>query len=114
MKHLKTFPWSGLVLLLLTLVASNWVVDVIRGWIGRSFPQSGSVMGMLIAFVVFVVSIYFLYHYRKSFLGVRTLQQVKTGQSKCLVMFLSIPDAEPENWQFPITIYVVIFDHDPY
>jgi len=53
---------------------------------------------------IFTGAFLLLYHYRKSFLGIRSLQQVKTRSLEGLILLLSTPNHVPERFSFPITI----------
>lgn len=104
MKQLKEFPWPSIIPLLLTIVASNWFADAFIKLMDKKLSVSGDDWTILISLVLFVISILWLYHYRKSFLGIRTLQQVKTKASRALILFLSTPNPEPESYSFPMKI----------
>lgn len=104
MKQLKKFPWCSIIPLILAIVASNWIAGAFIKLMDKKLSVSGDGWTILISLVLFVISILWLYHYRKSFLGIRTLQQVKTRASRALILLLSTPDPEPEAYSFPMKI----------
>ncbi len=107
-KQLKKFPFVGLIPLLLTLITSSWVADGLKGealfsgW--HPVFEQWRIHTVLTSLVLFFLSFMWLYHYRRSFIGVRTLQQIKTTPCKALVLMVSKPNFGPLKKIFPLRI----------
>ena len=108
MKKIKKFPWKGITLLILSILTGSWVADGLKGeslfieW----FPvlEEWKLLITGIIFVLFIFSVLGLYHYRKEFLGFRTLEQVQTKPHTCLILLFSYPNIVPQSFSFPLKI----------
>jgi hypothetical protein len=104
MKYLRGFPWIGLFPLILAIVTGNWLAEAIQPFLTRIPFLRDNLLASIIFLVLLVSSIIWIYHHRKSFLGIRSLQQVKTRSLEGLILLLSTPNHVPERFSFPITI----------
>lgn len=104
MRRLKEFPWFGIIPLLLAIVSSEWLAEILKYWLIKIPFLRNELLLLVMSIALFLISIFLLYHYRKSFLGIRTLQQVKTRPLKALIILLSTPRPCPADYSFPITI----------
>lgn len=107
-KRVKKFPWRGISLLFLSILTGSWVADGLKGeaLFSEWFPVlkewrlliTGDVL------VLFIASVLGLYHYRKEFLGFRTLEQVQTKPHTCLILLFSTPNIVPDSFAFPLKL----------
>ena len=102
--------WIGIILLLLTILTGSWLADGIKGealfsdWFPVFIEWKWRTLTISLSLVLFVVPVIWLYRYRKIFLGVRTLEQIKTRAHPCLILLLSTPNIVPANLSFPLNI----------
>ena len=109
MKSIKHFPWLGLLPLILTLITSSWLADGIKGeaLFSEWFPPLAKWRFYITigSGVLFVISVLWLYNFRKVFLAVRTLEQLNVCKPHaCLILLLSTPNLKPDSFHFPVTI----------
>ncbi len=104
MKLIKEFPWWGLIPLTLTVITGNWLADEMKFLINETILSKSKILTLVVSTIIFVISLLWLYSYRKSFLGIRTLQEVKMRPMEGLIILLSTPTPEPETYSFPMTI----------
>jgi hypothetical protein len=109
MPKLKKIPLVGIIALLSTIVTGSWVADGLKGeaLFSEWFPilREWKLLAILGALTLFIISLIWLYNYRKIFLAVRTLEQLHTCKPHaCLIMLLSTPNIVPSAFSWPIEI----------
>jgi hypothetical protein len=109
MSKFKNIPLVGIIALLSTIVTGSWVADGLKGeaLFSEWFPdlKEWKLLATLGALMLFLLSIIWLYNYRKVFLAVKTLEQLYSCKPHaCLILLMSTPNIVPSGFSFPLKI----------
>lgn len=90
---MRKSPLIGIIPVFLMVVSGGWISAGLNGEVlfeqWHPVFQQFQFLTIIVSTIIFVISVIWLYHYRKYFLAVRTLEQVQTRPHGVLIVFVS-------------------------